>query len=92
MTSPSVELRTLIALKERTKGLFRDADSAADRGAVLVLYDLAIAAAYVRHDRAISSRPAAESLARFEDLVILLDDDAAVEVLRAAVDHLDATA
>jgi hypothetical protein len=83
--SPDSPLAELQRIKDLTKRAFADVDAA--RGPLMILHHAAIAAAYGRHGRRISSRPLAALVDLYEDLADALDADPLAVPFRSAVER-----
>jgi hypothetical protein len=80
----------LTAIKERAKILIKDAADSHDREAATLLYHVAVAAAFVRHDTVISSRPMRRQLALYERFAAEWAGDPIGALFREALTRLAA--
>ena len=86
--APDVTIVDLFGIKETAKQLLVKTDQGESRHAVLLLYLVAVGAAYARYGTEISTRPLDEYLERFDQLADRFKGFVLGEVFRLAADRV----
>ncbi len=88
-TAPTASVHDLVPIKEAAKVLAERAEGDEDREAAVLLYHVAIAAAFCRYDLDISSRPIQERRELYDRVATRFAGFALGEIFREAVARID---